>query len=677
MPWKDQPIPLTQRLSFKQARNTVLMAFFLGLILSVLQVVWDYQQQSQGIDDDVQAIMEISRTPAARIAYNIDTELANELTQGLLQSPSVMRAEIIDYNGVPLASLRRTPLPAAARGLSDLLFEATRIYSQDLRVNHDPDEELGLLRVEVDTYHYGKEFLSRAWTTLLTGFVRTLLLSISLLVMFYFMLTKPLASLIRAISAINPEQPSRTTLPCPPRHEQDEIGQLVATTNAHFTLVNHYIEQRQQAEGRLHKYLGELENIVSERTSSLRRINQELLQSNQQAEAARDQAEQMAEARAQFLASMSHEIRTPINGVLGMLELTLDESLSAAQRKRLTIAYDSGQMLIDLLNDILDLSKFETGHLQLEQTQFDLHHSLQTVVDLFTPNASRKGLKLQLTLDEHLPTLAIGDPTRISQILTNLVNNAIKFTEQGAIDVHASLQERAENRFTLLLAVEDSGIGIAPERLSHIFAPFVQADIDTTRRYGGTGLGLSLSKLLVDAMEGEITAYSTPGQGSRFCVQLPLERIDKLPQSTPSATIEKITAATTPTEPHIILIVEDNPANQLVAQGMLEQLGYRSVVADSGEQALTLCEQQTFALVLMDCNLPGISGYEAAGQLRQLPAYQTTPVIALTANALTSDRSQCLAAGMNDYLAKPYRKQDMLKLLNVWLKPIHDLKIEH
>ncbi len=665
MPWKEKPIPLTQRLSFKQARNTVLMAFFLGLMLSILQVVWDYQHQSRGIDNDVRAIMEISRTPASRIAYNIDTELANELTQGLLQSPSIMRAEIIDYNNLPLASVQRNLIPAADRRLSDLLFEPTRLYTQELRVNHDPDEELGQLLLEVDTYHYGKEFLSRAWTTLLTGFIRTLLLSGALLVMFYFMLTKPLGALIRAISGINPEQPSRAQLPCPARHERDEIGQLVATTNAHFDLVNHYLEERRRAEERLHKYLGELENIVADRTARLRRINTELLESNRKAEAAREQAEKMAEARTQFLASMSHEIRTPINGVLGMLELALADELPDKQRERLKIAYSSGQILIDLLNDILDLSKFETGHLQLEQTPFNLHQSIRTVVDLFRHTAIRKGLSLQFDLAPDLPTRAIGDPTRLSQIFTNLINNAIKFTEQGHIRVLADMHRLDNGRFLLEFQVEDSGIGIDPERLSTIFKPFVQADLDTTRRFGGTGLGLALSKLLVDAMEGEIEAESIPGEGSLFRVRIPL-----LTAEINTLDAEPALTATIPCMPAsdaAILIVEDNPANQMVAQGMLEQLGHAAELADSGEAALERCRQQQFDLVLMDCNLPGISGYQAAQALRKLEGYGQTPIIALTANALSSDRQQCLDAGMTDYLAKPYRQQELGEVLRRWL----------
>lgn len=666
MPWKENPLPLTQRLSFKQARNTVLMAFFLGLVLSCLQVLWDYQYHSQGIDDDMRAIMEISRTPASRIAYNIDSELANELTQGLLQSPSVMRAEIIDYNGVPLSSVRRTPLPSAERRLSDLLFDPTRIYTQELRVNHDPDEELGVLRVEVDTYHDGKEFLSRAWTTLLTGFVRTLLLSVALLVMFYFMLTKPLGSLIRAISSINPAQPSRAQLPCPPRHEHDEIGQLVATTNAHFDLVNHYLEQRQEAEGRLHKYLGELENIVAERTASLRRSNEELVTSNLKAESARDQAEQMAEARTQFLASMSHEIRTPINGVLGMLELALADPLSKIQHERLSVAYKSGQILIDLLNDILDLSKFETGHLQLEQTQFDLHQCIQTVVDLFSHNAQRKGLRLELDISDDVPKNAMGDPTRINQVITNLVNNAIKFTEEGSVCILVS-QQQIDDHFMLQLVVEDTGIGISTERLNHIFEPFVQADIDTTRRFGGTGLGLALSKLLVDAMNGEISAHSTPEQGSRFRVKIPLEYAERWDKNAARAASHVDITRRPETLSVKILVVEDNPANQLVAEGMLEQLGHQVVLASTGEQALACCAEHNFALILMDCNLPGISGYQAAKKIRQDLSLTQVPIIALTANALTDDRDQCLDAGMNDYLAKPYRKQDLQRVLKRWL----------
>ena len=275
-------ISLTNRLSYKQAGLTVLVAFILGTLLSVTQVAIDYASEEASINREIRALLEISHNPAARIAYNIDAELAQELVLGLLRSPAVTRAELIDNSGLMLASVSRPRSESRYRVFSDSLFGAKREFQDPLYVSHAPEEALGVLRLEIDTYAFGSHFLRRSLLTLLTGFARSLLLSLILLVLFYFMLTKPLTGVIRALSERNPQDPQHRPVPCPKGHERDEIGILVEVTNRQLSSIAQEIEQRRNAEDRLTQYLSELENIVSARTAELKATNARLSQSNRE-----------------------------------------------------------------------------------------------------------------------------------------------------------------------------------------------------------------------------------------------------------------------------------------------------------------------------------------------------------------------------------------------------------
>ncbi|PZR37041.1 MAG: hybrid sensor histidine kinase/response regulator, partial [Ectopseudomonas oleovorans] len=509
-------IPLTQRLSFKQAGLTVLVAFILGTLLSVTQVAVDYASEEASINREIRALLEISHNPAARIAYNIDAELAQELVLGLLRSPAVTRAELIDNNGLVLASVSRPRSESRYRVFSDSLFGAQRQFQDPLHVSHAPNEALGFLRLEVDTYAFGSHFLRRSLLTLLTGFARSLLLSLILLVLFYFMLTKPLTGVIRALSERNPQDPQHRPVPCPKGHERDEIGTLVEVTNRQLSSIAQEIEQRRNAEDRLTQYLNELENIVSARTAELKATNARLSQSNSELETARSMALNMAQARSAFLANMSHEIRTPLNGLLGMLALALDGPLSAEQRQQLGIAHDSGKVLVELLNDILDLSKFEAGQLELETIPFDLGALAEETASLLSQNAA-SAVELTCLIDPALPAQVLGDPTRVRQIVINLLSNALKFTRFGRVDL---IVER--NTDGICIRVRDTGIGIAEDAQARIFQPFAQAEVGITREYGGTGLGLALTRRLCEAMHGKLTLQSKEGLGSEFCAKLPL-----------------------------------------------------------------------------------------------------------------------------------------------------------
>ncbi|UAW97162.1 response regulator [Halopseudomonas nanhaiensis] len=773
-------IRFTNRLSFKQARLGVLAAFILGTLLGLVQVALDYQSETAAIDREIQAQINVSLGPASRIAYNIDAELAAELVNGLLQAPPIVRAEIIDNNGIALASVSRPMASSPYRTVSDALFDRRREYAQPLYVQHAPNELLGHLIIEVDTFHQGASFLRRAGVTMLSGFVLSLVLSLILVVLFYGMLTKPLVRLINDLLNMRAEE-ERSRLPCPPGHQRDEIGALVEVINRQLQSIDVNMRQKLRAEERLRQYLEELEIIVEARTTELQDANIQLRLSNQELERSREEALSMARARSAFLAHMSHEIRTPINGLLGMIGLTLDSPLNDEQRQQLTIAYDSGKVLVALLNDILDLSKFEAGKLQLELIPFDLGALIEETASLLSQNVGKQDIELTCRIDPALAGMLVGDPTRIRQIVSNLLSNALKFTEQGHVAIRVEVEKRRAAEQWVHVIIRDTGIGIAREALGEIFSPFTQANANISRRFGGTGLGLTLCKSLTEAMGGRLKVESTLDEGSVFTVSLPLathmmvptfafpaprsvvlfnrkgrqqgpvllEQLEHwqmrcelieythdatLPECPPAdfwlidsvaladrlvdrhshvprllvcpysrllgsdearrrgihqqvaspssrarlarAIEELFVVEAAPSQPGTalpnptgqrILLVEDNMVNQMVAKGMLSRLGYQVAVAEHGEAALARLEEEDYELVLMDCNMPVMDGYETTRRMRSDPRWQGTPVIALTANALHEDRQRCEEAGMNDYLAKPFKREDLQELLEKWL----------
>ncbi|MCE0460148.1 hybrid sensor histidine kinase/response regulator [Pseudomonas uvaldensis] len=765
-------IRFTQRLSYKQARLTVLVGFVLGTLLSLVQIGIDYASEDASINREILSLMEISHNPASRIAYNIDAELAQELSLGLLRSPAIIGAELVDNNNTVLASVKRPELQSSYRFISDFLFGAQRQFEDRLYLDHLPGESLGVLRLDVDTYTFGSRFLRRAEVTLLNGFARSLILTGLLLALFYVMLTKPLVRVIRELSSRDPASSEQSRLDCPSGHQYDEIGVLVSVANQQFENISTEIQQRRTAENRLTEYLAQLENIVSARTAELKAINDRLSQSNEELEVARRTALDMAEARSAFLASMSHEIRTPLNGLLGMIALSLDGPLTAEQQQQLSIAHDSGKVLVELLNDILDLSKFDAGQLELERIPFDLASLIEDTANLLSQNAA-PSVELACLIDPRFPAQVLGDPTRVRQIVSNLLSNALKFTRFGRVDVRLTAYDGG-----VRIEVCDTGIGIPQEAQARIFQPFTQAGAGITRQFGGTGLGLALTNNLCEAMQGRLTISSEAGFGSQFCADLPLpchtpampaeplhgnivaitagssglaELLDMLlptwgldyqrrsvddsllglkpdvlitdcPEClfnlrpTFSAPILLVTAygsfmpsqeaaalapllqqarplarhalyqilrralqseATTINETQVetpplsrraqVLLVEDNPVNQLVAKGMLVKLGCEVTVAAHGAEALNQLEQRDFDLVLMDCNMPVMDGYEASRQIRRSGRWPDLPIVALTANAMPEERERCRTAGMSDYLSKPFRREELAAVLDQWV----------
>ncbi len=762
------------------------LAAALGLVALIVVITGLTASVATLVNTNQATARVLAENAGASLAFQ-DSAAAGSLLDSLRHSPSIQSATIYRDDGEPFAHYRSKGSPAPRR--MDALEEQSSFGWRAVQLIHPIDldgQTLGAIHLQVDL---------ESMYSALAGLLIVSLLAVGLaLVITRRLLARMSAKVLQPLSQLTAlsAQVTRDS-DFSVRAEQREILELNALSKA----FNGMLEQIQDRDVRLVAHRDHLEEEVAQRTGDLLR--------------AKEAAEAASQAKSEFLATMSHEIRTPMNGVLGMTELLLGTDLDMTQRHYAQATFRSGSHLLSIINDILDFSKIESGHMDLESVDFDLAELIADTANMFAQQSEEKGLELLVELSPpDMPIVLRGDSLRLRQVLANLLGNALKFTERGEVVLRAQILEEAADDVRLNLSVQDTGVGIAPEAQGRVFEHFSQADGSTTRRFGGTGLGLTICKRLIDLMGGQITLESTPGQGSRFQIELTLPKAAILPESRSlsvgllrgkrvlvvddnrtnleilerqlegwrlkvttveggaqalmamaqaveearpydlaildmhmpemdglqlaqemkrlfpladtrlimltsaswgggveernaagilrcinkplrqselldvistvlvgiSASRREKPRAVSDPQPaaftHLtaqVLLAEDNPVNQEVAKAMLAQLGVRVRVAENGEKALELLETHDFDLVLMDCQMPVLDGYQATAAIREREAGGSTrlPVIALTANAMEGDRDRCMTVGMDDYLAKPYSLVRLKATISRWL----------